>query len=112
MNILLLDAINFHQYINFYLLLIIPWYLSVVIEDQWIKRNIIVIENIKEPLVAELIGRKIFFGIFNGFSTVITYKILFYLDVPIVSKAFLSSFIFISALWVLYLLFIRIKFKS
>lgn len=106
MNTVSLISINIHQYINFYLLFIIPFALSVFFEKKWIKRN--VIEDAGEHPLSFL---RVVLYIFCGFATILTYNVMSNFKIPLISVKFLIAFLLLSFLWGVYLLFIRIKFK-
>ena len=106
MNTVTLLSINIHQYINYYLLFIIPCALSVFIENKWIKRN--VIEDVGEHPVS---FSRTFLWILSVGVTVITYNIMLDFKIPLISVKFLTAFLFLSFLWGVYLIFIRVKFK-
>ena len=106
MNSVSLLLINIHQYINFYLLFLIPCALSVFFEKKWIKSN--VIEDVGEH---PLSFSRVVLYICCIFATVSTYNIMLNFKIPLISVKFLIAFLFLSFLWGTYLLFIRIKFK-
>ncbi|MGB3636491.1 MAG: hypothetical protein WBA39_02715 [Rivularia sp. (in: cyanobacteria)] len=116
--------IDIHQFINYSLvviskeldisqfikcyLLAIPLIFSLVIEDQWVKTNII--KNVKQEPMSELFIHT-YLIIFNVAATVIAYNIFYSLNIPIISKTFLIIFVLLSVLWGIYLLYLRIRFK-
>lgn len=108
MNTVLLSSLSINQYINYHLLLLVPFILSRVVESKWIKRS--VIKNIKEQPLLDVRGY-ISFYIFNLVTTVTIYNFLCNLRVPVISKTFFITFFLLSVLWGVYLVFVRIKFK-
>lgn len=119
------NLINIHQSINYHLVVIskeldipqfikcylitIPLILTLIIEDKWVKSNII--KNLNELDNSELSFTHTSLFIFNGGATVIAWNIFYSLKIHIISKTFLITFIILSVLWGIYLLYIRMNFK-
>ena len=121
----LINLIDIHQFINYSLVVIskeldisqfiksylitIPWILSVIVELQLVKKNII--KNLKEIPNSELSFTYACLFIFKGGATVIAWNIFYSFKIPIISKTFLMTFLVLLILQVIYLLYIRIRFK-
>ena len=119
------NLINIHQFINYSLvvtskeldisqfiksyLIAIPLILSLMIEDKWVKNNII--KNLKELHNSELGFTHAYLIIFNIGATVIAWNIFYSFKIPIPSITFLIAFLLLSILWGIYLLYIRMNFK-
>jgi len=98
-------------------LFIIPFFLSLLIEEQW-KENQVIIKlklwqnssNENSEINNKLNVAKQFFML-NILATVIAWNTFYSFKIPIPGISFLISFLLLSILWGVYLLYIRMKFK-
>ncbi|MGB3636490.1 MAG: hypothetical protein WBA39_02710 [Rivularia sp. (in: cyanobacteria)] len=116
MNIGSLTSIHIINILK-YFLLIIPLIISLRIEAQWRKNKIIVelkfwnnTSNGNPEENNRFVPAKFFFML-NMLATVIAWNIFYSFKIPIPSTTFLISFLLLSVLCGIYLLYIRMNFK-
>ncbi len=115
MNISLLNSIDIIHFIKCFLF-IIPLYLSLRIEEQWREKQIIIKlkfwnntsnDNLENN---NFVPAKQLF-LLNMLATVIAWNIFYSFKIPVPSTTFLITFLLLSLLCGIYLLYIRINFK-
>ena len=99
------------------LLFIIPLYISIFFEEQWRQNKVInkisfLKNNSNENSAIDNIfnvARQFF--LLNMLATVIAWNIFYSFKIAIPSTTFLITFLLLSVLWGIYLLYIRMNFK-
>ena len=116
MNIASLDLMNILLFLKCFLF-IIPLIISLRVKEQWRKNNIIIELKLWNSTSSgnseqdnKFVPAKQFF-LLNMFATVIACNIFYSFKIPIPSTSFFISFLILSILCGIYLLYIRINFK-